>query len=167
MLGEKPQEGTAAITQELTFAQATGTGVVSAPWISGRHPVREQGRSREAMVSAAGMLILAGTETKADLGRVVNALQIARELDEAGDEVTVIFDGAGTQWIPALSDEEHKYHRLYEKIEGVIAGACSYCAGAYGVRDAIEGTDVELLDEFDGHPSVRKLISKGYQVLTF
>ena len=43
----------------------------------------------------AAMLILAGTETKADLGRVVNALQIARELDEAGDEVTVVFDGRG------------------------------------------------------------------------
>jgi hypothetical protein len=41
------------------------------------------------------MLVLASTEKKADLGRVVNALQIARELDESGDEVTVIFDGAG------------------------------------------------------------------------
>jgi hypothetical protein len=35
------------------------------------------------------------------------------------------------------------------------------------VKDAIERTDVELLDEFDGHPSIRKLISNGYQVLTF
>ncbi len=48
-----------------------------------------------------------------------------------------------------------------------MAGACGYCAGAYGVKDAIESTDVDLLDEFDGHPSVRKLISNGYQVLTF
>ena len=115
----------------------------------------------------AAMLVLAGTETKADLGRVVNALQIARELDEAGDKVTVIFDGAGTQWIPALSDKEHKYHRLFEQNKGNVAGACSYCACAYGVKEEIEHTDVELLDEFDGHPSVRKLISNGYQILTF
>jgi hypothetical protein len=33
---------------------------------------------------AVALLILAGTEARADLGRVVNALQIARELDEAG-----------------------------------------------------------------------------------
>jgi hypothetical protein len=49
-------------------------------------------------------LLLAGTETRADLGRVVNALQIAREFDESGDEVSVIFDGAGTQWVPTLAD---------------------------------------------------------------
>lgn len=116
---------------------------------------------------AAAMLVVAGTDTRADLGRVVNALQIARELDESGDDVTVVFDGAGTQWIPALSDEDHKYHRLYEQTKELIAGACSYCAGAYGVKDAIEGTDVDLLDEFEGHPSVRKLISNGYEILTF
>lgn len=113
------------------------------------------------------VLILAGTETAADLGRVVNALQIARELDEAGDEITVIFDGAGTQWVPTLSDEGHKYHDLYQKTRGVIAGACSYCAGAYGVKEDIEGTEVDLLDEFDGHPSIRTLISNGYQIITF
>jgi hypothetical protein len=118
-------------------------------------------------MSQAAMLILAGTETKSDLGRVVNALQIARELDQAGDEVTVVFDGAGTQWVPTLSDQNHKYHRLFEETKEKVAGACSYCAGAYRVKDAIERTDVELLDEFDGHPSIRKLISNGYQVLTF
>ena len=118
-------------------------------------------------MSATALLVLAGTENKSDLGRVVNALQIARELDGAGDEVTVVFDGAGTQWIPVLSDEESKYHRLFAETKENVAGACSYCAGAYGVKDAIENTDIDLLDEFDGHPSVRKLISNGYQVLTF
>lgn len=115
----------------------------------------------------AAMLVLAGTETRADLGRVVNALQITRELDEAGDEVTVIFDGAGTQWVPVLSDEGHKYHGLFEATKDKVAGACSYCAGVYGVKDEIKNTDVDLLDEFEGHHSVRKLISNGYQILTF
>lgn len=118
-------------------------------------------------MSAAALLILAGTETRADLGRVVNALQIARELQEAGDEVVVVFDGAGTQWIPLLSDEEHKYHVLFEQTKGVIAGACSYCATVYGVKGAIETTDVELLDEFAGHPSIRRFIAAGYEVITF
>jgi hypothetical protein len=118
-------------------------------------------------MAAAAILVLAGTEAKSDLGRVVNALQIAKELDEAGDEVTVIFDGAGTQWVPTLMDQEHKYHGLFEQARDNVAGACSYCAGAYGVKDAIERTDVKLIDEFGGHPSVRKLISNGYEILTF
>lgn len=115
----------------------------------------------------AALLVLAGTETKADLGRVVNALQMARELKEAGEDVTVIFDGAGTQWVPTLSDENHKYHTLYRQVSDAIQGACSYCAGAYGVREAVDASDVELLDEFDGHPSIRKLMSNGYQIITF
>jgi hypothetical protein len=86
------------------------------------------------MSQAAAMLVLAGTETRADLGRVMNALQIARKLHEAGDEVTVILDGAGTQWVPTLSDPEHKYHRLFDGVRERVAGACSYCAGAYGSR---------------------------------
>jgi hypothetical protein len=49
----------------------------------------------------------------------------------------------------------------------VVQGACSYCANAYGVKDDIESGDVDLIDEFDGHPSVHKLVSNGYQVLTF
>ncbi len=114
------------------------------------------------------ILVLAGTETKADLGRVVNALQIARELMESGDEVTIIFDGAGTQWVPALSNEEHKYHKLFLQTRSVVAGACAYCANAYGVKGEIEKLDdVPLMDEFDGHPSIRKLLSNGYHVLTF
>lgn len=114
------------------------------------------------------ILVLAGTESKADLGRVVNALQIARELHEADDGVTVIFDGAGTQWVPALADEQHKYHDLFEKTRSVIAGACSYCADAYAVKDEIERVDgIDLLDEFDGHPSIRKLLSNGYRLITF
>jgi hypothetical protein len=119
------------------------------------------------MMSSVATLILAGTETRADLGRVVNALQIAREFDQNGEDVTIVFDGAGTQWVPTLSDEGHKYHALFEEAKDSIAGACSYCAGAYGVKEPIEESDVELLDEFDGHPSVRKLVSNGYQVLTF
>ena len=35
------------------------------------------------------------------------------------------------------------------------------------IKDAIEGTDVGLLDEFEGQPRIRKLISNGYEVLTF
>lgn len=114
------------------------------------------------------VLVLAGTESKADLGRVVNALQIARELHQAGDEVTIIFDGAGTQWVPTLADDKHKYHSLFEEMRPVIAGACSYCAGAYAVKDEIEQMEgIDLLDEFDGHPSIRKLLSNGYRLITF
>jgi hypothetical protein len=49
----------------------------------------------------------------------------------------------------------------------VIGGACSYCSGAYGVKDQGEQTGVTLLDEYEGHPSLRTLICDGYAVVTF
>lgn len=42
------------------------------------------------------IFILAGKDTYADMGYVANALMVAKEFKEAGDEVKLIFDGAGT-----------------------------------------------------------------------
>lgn len=112
------------------------------------------------------VLLLADVETKGDLGRVVNALQTAKEFKEAGDEVRLVFDGAGTRWIGELGSAEHKYHHLFESVRD-LAGACSYCAGAFGVKTAVEQQRVTLLDEFDGHPSLRTAITDGYQVVSF
>ncbi|MCA1586755.1 MAG: DsrE family protein [Acidobacteria bacterium] len=112
------------------------------------------------------VLVLADVETKGDLGRVVNALQTTREFKEAGDEVRLVFDGAGTRWIGELGSAEHKYHRLFESVKD-RAGACGYCAGAFGVKTAVEQQDVTLLDEFDGHPSLRTAVTDGYQVISF
>ena len=113
------------------------------------------------------LLILADTETHGDLGRVVNALQVAREFLEAGDQVHILFDGAGTRWIPKLSDPNAKGHALFRSVQGAILGACSYCAGAFGVKEEVAAAGFRLLDDFSGHPSLRRLILDGYQVLTF
>lgn len=112
------------------------------------------------------VLVLADTETKEALGRVVNAMQTAKEFKDAGDEVRVVFDGAGTRWIGELGSSAHKYHGLFASLKD-RAGACSYCAAAIGVKSAVEQQEVTLLDEFDGHPSLRRAVSEGYQVITF
>src|ERR671910_656115 len=59
------------------------------------------------------LIVLADTETHADLGRVTNAMMAAREFKEAGDEVELVFDGAGTRWLGKLADPGHKSHGLY------------------------------------------------------
>ncbi|MEX2272453.1 MAG: DsrE family protein [Vicinamibacterales bacterium] len=112
------------------------------------------------------VLLLADIETKEALGRVVNALQTAKEFKEAGDDIRLVFDGAGTRWIGELGSPEHKYHALFESVKD-RGGACSYCAGAFGVKAAVEKHDVPLLDEFDGHPSLRRAVSDGYHVISF
>ena len=118
-------------------------------------------------MARAAAVVLADIETREGLGRVVNALETAKELKESGDEVALIFDGAGTRWIGELERPDHRYHRLYEAVGEVIAGACAYCAAAYGVKDAVEAAGVPLLEEFDRHPSLRKYLEAGFQVVTF
>lgn len=113
------------------------------------------------------ILVLADTETHGDLGRVVNALEVAKEFKDAGDPVTILFDGAGTRWIAELSKPDHKRHPLFESLRDVIHGACAFCSAAFGVKDAVVAAGVTLLDEFEQHPSIRSLVNEGYQVITF
>ena len=114
----------------------------------------------------AAIVVLAGTESPSDLGRVVNALQTAREFDQAGDDLEVIFDGAGTQWIPELEDEDHDYHALYTDVVEHVQ-ACDYCVDAYDVGEEVDDSDAERAAEFDGHPSLRSLVADGYEVITY
>ena len=113
------------------------------------------------------VVVLADAETHADMGRLANALETAKEAKESGDSVQVIFDGAGTRWIPALENGEHPLHALYNGIRDVIAGACSFCAAAFEVKEQVEKSGVPLLSDYEGHPSLRGLVVDGYSVITF
>ena len=118
-------------------------------------------------MAKAAIIILAGTESHTDTGRLVNGLEAAREFAEnPDDELELIFDGAGTQWIPELEDEDHEYHDLYQSVSDEAA-ACDYCAGAFGVDDAIADAGVVTVDDNDGHPSIRSLVDDDYEILTF
>lgn len=117
-------------------------------------------------MAKAAIMVLAGTESHDDLGRLTNALQAAKEFKDAGDEVVVVFDGAGTQWVPELEDESHSSHALYETLKEDVR-VCDFCADAFHVGEAVEASAAERVDEFEGHPSVRDLVVEGYEVLTF
>ena len=67
-------------------------------------------------MAKAAIVVLADTETSGELGRVVNALTTVKEFRGSGDDVTLVFDGAGTKWIPELSKADHKYHQLFDSV---------------------------------------------------
>ena len=118
------------------------------------------------MVNAA-VVILAGTESHSDTGRLVNGLEAAREFAENDeDELELIFDGAGTQWIEELEDEDHDYHDLYQSVRDEAA-VCDYCAGAFGVDEVVQDAGLVTIDENEGHPSIRSLVDDDYEIITF
>lgn len=115
----------------------------------------------------AAIVVLADTESHADLGRVVNALVATKEFKEAGDDVRLIFDGAGTRWPGVLSDPGHQAHKPFEAVRDVVAGACGFCAHAFHAEEQVQDSEIKLLDEYEGHPSIKGLVDDGYQVITF
>lgn len=102
-----------------------------------------------------------------DLARAYRGLLTATEFVEAGDEVTVVYDGSGVDTLAAAAAADHPLHRLTEKLRPVTRGACGFCASAHGVKDAIEAGGWPLLGEYKGHASIRALVGEGYEILTF
>lgn len=113
------------------------------------------------------IIILSDTETMESMGRVSNAFMLAQEAIENGDNLKIIFEGAGARWINELENEKHKLHHLYKSVKQNITGVCLFCATAFGVKSKVLGADIPLISEYKEHPSLRQLLVDGYQVLTF
>jgi hypothetical protein len=118
-------------------------------------------------MSEAAFIILAAGDTHESLGRVVNAFMGALEYIESDGDVPIIFDGAGTKAAAEFAKPDHKYHDLFERVRKRVTGVCSYCAGAFKVKDKIEAANLPLSDQFQGHLSFKQLIEQGFDVLTF
>lgn len=106
------------------------------------------------------------------LGRVFNALAVAKDFGERGDDVRVLFQGSGTRWPALLADVAHPAHGLYTAVRGSVAGASDACATVFGARDGVAEAGLELIDEnhidgMGGLPSLATLSADGYAVLTF
>lgn len=113
------------------------------------------------------VVVLADTEAHGELARVLNALELVKEAAEAGDETELVFDGAGVKWVGELSDPGHKLHPVFEKVKPHVSGACEFCVNAFDVKADVRDAGVRFLSEFEGHPSLRKRIADGYEVVTF
>ena len=107
-------------------------------------------------MSKVAIIILADTAGPGDFGRAVNGLMTAKE-----------FDGAGTKWISKFTEEGGKYNDLFDSVKDKVAGVCGYCAGAFGVTKDAEACSVDQLNEYNGHPSFKKLVDEGFTIITF
>ena len=98
---------------------------------------------------------------------IYRALMFADELRRNGDDVTIVFDGAGSTALAALIDPAHDLHRVWMKVAPALRGVCSYCAKSYGVKDTLEAAGVPLLTDDKNHASLRNLLLEGRQIITF
>lgn len=106
------------------------------------------------------------------LGRVFNALAAAYDFKQRGDDVSVLFQGAGTRWIGELSKRDHPAHGLYKEVEDTIAGVSCGCADVFGGSEDAKASGFDLITDnpvpgTTGLPSLAALVSEGRNVLTF
>ncbi len=106
------------------------------------------------------------------LGRLFNALAAAYDFKQHGDDVTVLFQGAGTRWIGELAQAEHPAHALFEEVQDKVAGVSCGCADVFGGTEDAEKSGFDLIKDnpvpgTSGLPSLKKLVGDGYSVLTF
>lgn len=99
--------------------------------------------------------------------RAYRGLKTALELKEAGDDVTVLFDGSGVETLAAISDSDHPMHALAQALKENTIGACAFCANAHKSTDAIVEAGWTLLDDNAGEASIRELLIQGRTVLNF
>jgi hypothetical protein len=115
------------------------------------------------------VILQAGHETHEGMARAVHAFLYARELDERGYDVVVIFDGAGTEWAAELTNPEStsplkKAYAAF-KTRGITEIICDFCANAFDVHGALVERQQPLIAEYAGHPSIVKWIERGYQLI--
>jgi hypothetical protein len=106
------------------------------------------------------------------LGRVFNALAAAHDFKRQGDDVTLLFQGAGTRWAGELIRTDHPAHALFESVRDKVGGASCGCADVFGAAEGVEGCGLARVSDnpipgTSGLASVRNLVAQGYSVLTF
>lgn len=114
------------------------------------------------------IILQADTDRHEGQARALHALLYAQELLEGGYHVVLIFDGAGTGWAAAFEDSTNRLHRKFEELKklGVVEEICDFCAGVFKVKETLKKkSDVPLVSEFQGHPSIKKWVDQGYQLI--
>lgn len=106
------------------------------------------------------------------LGRVFNALALAAECKDRGDDVAVVFNGAGTRWPDELVKLSHPAHSLYEAVRDVVTGASFACAEVFGATESVLSSGVPIVKDnklagTEGLLSLRRYLTEGWSVVIF
>ncbi len=106
------------------------------------------------------------------LGRVFNALALASECKQKGDDVAVVFNGTGTRWPAELSKLSHPANGLYNSVRDVVQGASCGCADVFGAKEGVESCGVPLKKDHalagtSGLLSLRQYVNDGWNTVVF
>jgi len=120
------------------------------------------------------IIIIADPKSNTDEanGRAFNALVLAQESLQAGDQVEVTFIGAGTRWPAELTKVSHPFNGLYNSVREAVVGASCGCAAAFGASEGVQACGIKEVKDVavEGTPglaSVRRYLVEGWNTIVF
>jgi hypothetical protein len=105
------------------------------------------------------------------LGRAFNAMFLTIELKDKKQDVTLVFQGAGSRWPAELSKSEHPGHALYAAVSDTVI-ACGGCADVFGATAGAELAGVKLVRDKSipgttGVLDLSRFLDEGARLITF
>lgn len=99
----------------------------------------------------------------------VHVLLNALDLNEAGQESGIVFEGQSVTLVGLLARPEHPFHGLYAeaKEKGLLLGVCKACAVKLDALAAVNDEGLPLISDMRGHASMRAFLEAGSAVITF
>lgn len=119
------------------------------------------------------LIVLADPKNGEDaLGRVFNALAAAYDFKQQGEDVRILFQGAGTRWVGELTKSDHPAYALFDAVKDTVAGVSCGCADVFGASEEVDKSAFDLITDnavpgTSGLPSLHKLMSEGYSIISF
>lgn len=106
------------------------------------------------------------------LGRLFNALFLTHEMKERGEDVGLIFQGAGARWAGEVTKGDHAAHALFEAVKDRVVGVCGGCADVFGATAEAEASGLALVRERDipgttGVLDLSKYVTGDARLVTF
>lgn len=95
-----------------------------------------------------------------------HVLMNALDLNEAGYEVKIVFEGQAVTLPPVLEEKKDAMY-LEAKEKNLLAGVCQACATMLGVLDGVKETGLPLLNDMRGHAGIKPFAEEGYEVIEF
>ncbi|MFY9178022.1 MAG: hypothetical protein WBI74_12575 [Caldicoprobacterales bacterium] len=92
---------------------------------------------------------------------LMNALQ----LNTAGQEVKIIFEGASVKLVSIFEEENNPLYRKAKEAH-LIVGICMACSKVLGVYEANLKSGLSMLDDMSGHAGMKKYVEDGYHIIS-
>ena len=112
-------------------------------------------------------LLINGKLEGAGQSAIYRAQMGAQDLRRAGDDVVIVFDGAGSTAAADMAQSGHRFHALFADVLPAVRGVRPFCAKRYGVFDALQAAELPLLESDRGNASQCGLMLEDSQVITF